>query len=404
MLTALGVQKIAPRERTFEVPDGKVRGLWLVIQPSGAKSWCVRFSRHNRDRRFTIGRYPVLGLDAARKAAGEALARVAAGRDPIEERKEQRRKEERERAEAVTVQAVYESRYEPEHVATLGEGTAANVRRMFTRYILPAIGKAKIGEVSTDACAAIWEKEAKRGYASNAHKVFAVLRHFFGWLRRKRIMTKANPVEDMEPPKEGAPRERVLNTAELRLVWLAAGETPYPFGAFVQLLILTLARRNEVSEMMKRELDLAAALWTLPSARTKNSKEHLVPLSGAAMDILRRIHNYVGSTAGWVFTTDGETSASNFSKRKRVLDAIVTRLNGGEAIPNWTLHDLRRTGDTGMHELGVAPHIVEACVNHVGHKSGVRGTYNRAQYLPEKRDAFERWAAHVLSVADGRAV
>jgi integrase len=165
------------------------------------------------------------------------------------------------------------------------------------------------------------------------------------------------------------------------------------------MLILTLARRNEVARMVRPELDLAGELFTLPGARTKNKLEHLVPLAPAALDILRRLHNYVDSEAGFIFTTDGKHASSNFSKNKRRLDALVTKLNDGTPLPRWTLHDVRRTGDTGMHELGVAPHIVEAFVNHIsGHKKGVAGTYNKAKYLKEKRAAFALWAEHVTSL------
>lgn len=399
-LTALSVEKYAKKPHRYEVPDSKVAGLRLIVQPSGAKSWAVRYSRHNRDRRFTLGPFPTLGLDAARKAAGVALAKVAAGTDPGEERKTTRRTEERERASAVPIKAAWE-RYLAEHVApSTAESTADQTTWLFTKFILPAIGRVAIGAVTPGECKAVWDKERKRGNPSNAHKVFVALRGFFNWLRAELIMTKPSPLEGLVPPEGSKAGERTLNAAELRLVWLAAGEMDYPFGPFVKLLILTLARRNEVARMTKAELD--GALWTIPGARTKNKREHVVPLAGLALDTIKRCDNYT-SEAGWLFTTDGEHAASNFSKNKCRLDAIVTRLNDGKPIPPWKLHDLRRTGDTEMHELGVAPHIVEACVNHVsGHKRGVAGTYNKAKYLPEKRAAFDLWAERLNALTSLR--
>jgi integrase len=102
-------------------------------------------------------------------------------------------------------------------------------------------------------------------------------------------------------------------------------------------------------------------------------------------------------TAGdLVFTTDGAHPVSIGSKIKRRLDAAMS-------IPSWRLHDLRRTAATGMAEIGIAPHIIEACLNHVsGHKAGVAGIYNRAAYAPEKKAALERWAAHVDGLISGK--
>jgi integrase len=399
-LTELGVSRYKKRDSRYEIQDVKVKALRLVVQPSGAKSWAARFWRHNRQHKLTLGPFPEVTLEAARRGAKLAVAAVADGRNPVEERKEARRREERERAEAITTQTAYE-RYETEHIdAALGKDTATNVKRLFRLYILPAIGKTQVKDVTHDDCKAIWTKEARRGNPSNANKIFVALRHFFRWLRRNSILANPSPLDDVEAPEGSAPRDRVLKTEELRLVWNAAGKMEYPFGPFVRLLILTLSRRNEVSEMVRGELDVPASQWTLPSERTKNGRVHLVPLAPAALDLIKALPEH-DSKAGWLFTTDGETAASNFSKRKRTLDAIVTELNDGKPIPNWTLHDLRRTGDTGMHNLGVQPHIVEACVNHVsGHKGGVAGRYNWAEYLPEKRAAFELWAAHVMKIAD----
>jgi integrase len=119
----------------------------------------------------------------------------------------------------------------------------------------------------------------------------------------------------------------------------------------------------------------------------------VVPLAPLARDILKS----VTADAGLLFTTTGRSPVSGFSK-------IKSRLDNSMSIPPWRLHDLRRTAATGMAGIGVAPHIVEACLNHVsGAKAGVAGTYNRAAYEPEKRAALERWADHITGIVSGRA-
>jgi integrase len=401
-LTATTVEKIKAKAARFELPDGTVRGLYLSVLPSGAKSFLIRYRHHGRPRNYSIGAFPTVKLGDARRLAADAMLIVAAGRDPGEEKKEARRKAEEDRAAAILIRDAFK-RYQKEHAeAETAESTQAQTAWLFTKFILPAIGGLTIAEVTAEDCKAIWDKERRRGRKSNANKIFVALRGFFNWLRAELIMTRVSPLDGLKPPPGSEGGKRTLNAAELRLVWLAAEEMEYPFGPFVQLLTLTLARRNEVGRMVRPELDTPGALWTIPPTRTKNKLEHVVPLSDLALSIINRIHNYIASDAQFVFTTDGTHASSNFSKNKRALDAIVTEKNGGTPLPRWTLHDLRRTGDTEMHELGVAPHIVEACVNHIsGHKKGVAGTYNKAKYLKEKRAAFTLWAEHVVRIAEG---
>ena len=136
---------------------------------------------------------------------------------------------------------------------------------------------------------------------------------------------------------------------------------------------------------MSRRIGDDGAAWTIPGERTKNARVHVVSLS----PLVRELIASVGTDNELVFTTNGTTPVSGWSKIKNRLDAAMQ-------IPPWRLHDLRRTCATGMAEIGIAPHIVEAVLNHVsGARAGVAGVYNRAAYLPEKKAALERWAAHI---------
>jgi integrase len=149
--------------------------------------------------------------------------------------------------------------------------------------------------------------------------------------------------------------------------------------------------------MSPAELSEDLATWSIPGTRTKNRRPHFVPLAPFAQEILAPLRKS-GSDREFMFSTTGGISpVSGFSK-------IKCRLDQKMKIPHWRLHDLRRTAATGMAEIGVAPHIVEATLNHIsGAKAGVAGTYNRATYAVEKRVALEQWAAHVDAVVNGRA-
>jgi integrase len=147
--------------------------------------------------------------------------------------------------------------------------------------------------------------------------------------------------------------------------------------------------------MRREELSDDGAEWTIPGNRTKNHKPHVVPLPPVASDLIAKAKRVEGSEL--VFSTTGKTPISGWSKVKDGLDQAM-----GKA-PHWVLHDLRRTAATGMAEIGIAPHIIEAALNHIsGAKARVAGVYNRAAYAPEKKAALERWASHIAGLVEGR--
>ena len=226
-------------------------------------------------------------------------------------------------------------------------------------------------------------------------KMRSCLNTMFGWLVEHRRL-KVNPCTGVHKSAAPPARDRVLTDAEIAKFWSAASAEDQPFGQLLKLLLLTGCRLNEVAGMRRAELSEDGATWTIPGARTKNKRLHVMPLPPLARDVLGTVRR-IESGDGLVFTTTGRTPVSGWSRLKHRLDADMR-------IDPWRLHDLRRTAATGMAEIGVMPHVVEACLNHVsGHKAGVAGVYNRAAYLPEKRAALERWAAHVDGLVAGRA-
>lgn len=158
-----------------------------------------------------------------------------------------------------------------------------------------------------------------------------------------------------------------------------------PLADIIRLLLLTGQRRNEIGALQWSEVDLARKMIVLPPERTKNGRKHELPLSRQALAIIER-------------QPRRNSSAFLFSNMKgfRNWDAAKARLDQRLSIAAYTLHDLRRTAATGMAEIGVQPHIIEAVLNHVsGHKAGVAGIYNRAKYADEMRSTLQRWADHV---------
>jgi integrase len=182
-------------------------------------------------------------------------------------------------------------------------------------------------------------------------------------------------------------RKRVLADDEIRDIWAAldTADLPACYPAYVRALLLTAARRNEAADMHASEI--TGDLWVIPSARYKTKLDHVVPITPA-------LRAQIGKGTGYVFSTDsGATAFSGFSKAKAALDAEIAKIRkeaGRPSMANWTLHDLRRTARSLMSRAAVPSDHAERAMGHV--IGGVRETYDRHEYLDEKRAAFEKLA------------
>lgn len=218
----------------------------------------------------------------------------------------------------------------------------------------------------------------KASGAVTANRVRSSMSMLFAWSLREGLAL-ANPVIGTSKRQEHT-RDRVLSDDELRSIWRVTNG--YDYGTIIKLLILTAQRRAEIGDLQWPEVDLARGLITLPGTRTKNGRQHIIPLAKTALGFL------AGRPRG-----DGAVFyCQSWQYWKGAVDAR-------SGVKDWTIHDLRRTAVTGMANIGIQPHIIEAIVNHVsGHKGGVAGIYNRATYAIEKAAALELWDKHLLSI------
>jgi integrase len=226
-----------------------------------------------------------------------------------------------------------------------------------------------------------------RGTPYAANKLLKVLRTFFRWCVARTILDRS-PVDGIALPSREVSRERTLNDGELAAVLRAARDIGGPFGAIVEMLSLTGQRREEVARMTWAELDLDAQTWTLEGTRTKNRRAHIVHLSEPALRLL----NSLPRLGPFVFSGIGSKPFQDFSPNKRRLDEV-------SGVKDWRLHDLRRTVVSGMARLGVAPHIADRILNHVGGTIGsVASVYQRHEFLAERKAALDLWGAHVAKI------
>ena len=217
-------------------------------------------------------------------------------------------------------------------------------------------------------------------------------RPFFGWVAKRKRLIEASPcnVHRPEPPKA---RDRVLTDAEIRIFWKACDGRQRAVQSSTETTAHHRLPTGEVSKMRRDELSEDGSTWNIPGQRTKNHRPHVVPLPPLARSILTTVKPVSNE---FMFSTTGGSPNSGWARIKGRLDAKME-------VPPWRLHDLRRTCATGMAEVGIAPHIVEAALNHLsGVRAGVAGTYNRAAYAPEKRQALEHWAAHIQCLTENR--
>lgn len=374
--------------RDLLVFDEALPGFGLRLRASGdrvRRSWVCQYRVHGRSRRVLIGAVEKVAPLDARKAAKRILAEVALGGDPQGARAAGRR--EAARTVRATVDA-YLAAKRPELRPSSLRISRLYLTGSYFRPLHPlAVGNVTRADVARAIRAIVGKHSAVT--AAAARRAFSA---FFGWAIAEGLLGNgANPVDGAFSPEGPAARDRVLSDAELVTVWRACLDDD--FGRVTRLLILLGSRRQEVGGMCWSELDLDTATWTLPAARSKNKRSHTITLPAAAVDIIRSVPL---STRDNLFGDRAEGGFTHWGGKQR-LDG---RLAG--AVKAWTLHDIRRTAATGMINIGVEPHIVEAVLNHFGgHRAGIAATYNRSKYTEQIARALQRWADHVEQLLSG---
>ena len=406
MLTDIAIKAlIAPANipaSRRETPDGKVAGLFFITQPSGATSWALRYRAEGASRKLTLGTFPALDLKAARRKAEEERGKIARGEDPATVKQASRAAAKAERdGETDLVEKVVEKFIE--RYAKAQTRDWRETERLLEKNAVEKWKGRRLSAITPPQVHDLLDEMTDRGAPIAANRVLAQLKVLGGWAVARGIIEK-NPFEGIKAPasEKGRARERVLDGVEIKLVWNAADSIGWPFGPIVKLLLLTGARRDEVAQMEWREIDFDRAVWTLPASRSKNRREHTIPLSDTALEVLRSLPRIDRSE--FVFTTNARTPVSGFSKAKPTLDRAMAELagDGSSPVPGWVLHDLRRTVATNLQRLGVRLEVTEAVLNHVsGSRAGIVGVYQKHDYADEKRAALDAWARRLEAIVTG---
>jgi integrase len=408
-LTVLNIETWKPTAVRQEILDHS--GLYFVVQPSGVKSWALRYRRKSDGKavKHTLGSYPAISLKAARTMATALRADIERGADPHGDKVASRHRaigtddsfeavarrfiteyqfrrnrswEWAARVLGFTADAAVEPKTCPPLLVVQDGSKDQRGRRRVS--LVDRWGTRRIGDITrADVIAALDEIGGRTPTLAN--RQHAVLGKLFRWADAKGIANQ-NPTVNIERNKEQS-RERVLDDKELRAVWNAAGELDDPFADILRLLILTGQRRDEIAGLRWSEIDLEERLLHLPGTRVKNKKAHIAPLSPPALAIVAGRQRRLPGVDR-VFTV-GRKPVTGFSRMKEKLDAA-------SGVSGWTLHDLRRTVATGLQKLGIRQEVTEAILNHKSGKiAGVAAVYARHDYRDEKRAALEAWASNV---------
>jgi integrase len=384
--------------------DDELPGFGVRLRAGGKRTWVLQYRVGKKQRRKTLGAVTkAMNAAKARDAADMDLARVKLGEDPQAIKVEQR-------AKAADTFDVFVVQFLARQKKRLKARSYQQVATHLTKHWSPFKG-VSIHDVKKRAIASRLLKLAEERGPYAANRARTTLSSFFAWAIGSGIVD-SNPVIGTHLQADENTRDRVLGDDEMVDIWHACLDDDY--GRIVKLLLLTATRRDEVGGMTKAEVNLPARTWGIEQERTKNSRPHDVPLSDSAIGILESALAQEGREARGIVFGHGarargapDRGFGGWGKAKREIDLRIDQARkaaGRGPQGHWVLHDLRRTAATRMADLGVLPHVIEEILGHIsGHKAGVAGIYNRSTYAAEKRQALDRWAAHLEALVAGQA-
>lgn len=358
--------------------DTDLKGFGVRLTPT-ATSWLVQKwygGRGGKAIRYVLGNYPSMSLVEARRQAEIDIGEMRKGTNLVLRRKGQRTqiKKDVHHTLAAVVRVYLKAQ-------STGTEYWKQTENRFNNLILPTLGAYQPVTAIT--------KASLRSLDLTDHNTYSSLSGFFTYCLTHDYL-ESSPLATIPAPKPPKARERYLNGNEIKAVWQATEQLKYPWKQFYQLLLLTAQRRDEVATLEWSELDLARSTWTIPASKTKNGKEHIVHLTALALEILDTVPR---SASSFVFSTNGKSPISGFSKARKLLPTFDTA---------WVIHDLRRTFASKVAELGVLPDVADRVLNHVsGTRSGVKGVYQRYEFIKERKEALEKWSDFISTSQNG---
>ncbi len=389
-LTDTALKALKPKDKPYTVSDD--RGLYVEVFPTGGIVWRYRYRIAGKREKLTLGKYPALTLKNARTKRDEASQAAAMDKSPAR----QKQAAKRATADATTV-AAFGERFFREIVAK-DRADVTIPRRYFDKSIVPAIGSKPVRDVTTEDVRAIIWKKKDEGFDAAAGNIRGVLKRLFDYAMTAGLVS-VNPVLalPMRHVHKAKSRERTLSPEEVRVFLRAAFESNIrrQFKIGLHLILLTMVRKSELLLARWAQVDIDRSEWIIPAEHSKTGKPHVVFLSTQAVALFKELKGLAG---GSELVLPGRGSLTKPFAHNAINSALKVALTGQD-IPAFTIHDLRRTASTLLHENGWPSDVVEKALNHT--IGGVRGVYNKAEYEPQRREMLQFWADYIDQLRAG---
>jgi integrase len=405
-------KKPAPKGKHYDVMDSVVPGLGVRVSDTGHCTFVLiaRFPGGKNPTRRRLGECGALALETARNTARQWLELIGKGRDPADVEEHARAAELRRQGN--TFAAVAED-FIRDKLPTERKGS--EVERDIRRDLISAWGKRPISEITRrDIRKLIVAKKAKA--PAQARNMLGIIKRFFAWaVDKEDYGLEASPADTLKPSLiigDKVSGDRILTNDELFALWRAAERLPYPHGQVYKILMLTALRLNEAADATWFEFNFTEKVWIIPAARMKGkyskARPHAVPLTDDMLALLEKLPRF--NSGDHLFsTTSGASPVWMTDKVKKRVDArmlrtlrALARRRGDDpdkvTLPRWVNHDIRRSVRSQLSRLKVSEEAREAVMAHV--RPGIKGVYDRHDYLDEKRGALVAWESRLRSIVD----
>lgn len=383
-LSDTALKALKPKDKPYTVTDE--RGLYVEVFPTGGVVWRFRYRLNGKTEKVTLGKYPALTLKNARIQRDAAAQAAAIGTSPAKQKQLAKVAE----ADRTTV-AEFSERFFREMVAKDRKDLTIP-RRYLDKAILPAVGSKPVRDVTTEDVRAIIWKKKDEGFDAAAGNIRGVLKRLFDYAITAGLVT-VNPVLalPMRHVHRAKARERALTPEEIHKFLKAAFESNIrrQFKIAMHLILLTMVRKSELLLARWEHVDFEQGEWHIPAAHSKTGKPHIVYLSRQSVRLFKELQALAG---GSLLVLPGRGSLTKPFAHNAINQALKVALQGQD-IPAFTIHDLRRTASTLLHENGWASDVVEKALNHT--IGGVRGVYNRAEYAPQRQEMLQFWSDYI---------
>lgn len=391
------LRNLKARSKAYKLSDSG--GLFAEVLPSGSVAWRYQYRLNGRREKVTIGSYPEISLTDARAKHREYRSLLAKGQSPARARQ----REKADDAEADTLEE-FAKRWLDKNASR--PKWRACQEQWLTRDIYPALGKRKLAEIEHSQILDLLDGIVDRGAKHSAMRVRGILSQIFQYaIGRQKV--SSNPVRDIPAGDYCKPeaRDRTLDSAEIRrfLQHLDACGAEEQNKIALRLLLLTLVRKTELRIAEWAHVDLDRAVWEIPAEHMKMKRPHVVYLSQQAVTLFRRLKTLAGDSPLVLPGARNRKQPCGQPTLNAVLYAIEhAALRNKKEWKRFTVHDLRRTASTLLHEAGFRPDVIEKCLAH--NIKGVAGTYNRAEYADQRREMLQQWADMVEQFERGSKV